>query len=192
MEIDGVYSPYVDSKVEVVVELKAGQMNTDLLTSLKDNLKGNYERRCLKSYGYVDRVYGVEVEGYGNLEFENMMAAAVYRVVLSCKLCMPVVGKVIVCKVDSINSRLGIAKNGEAVLCPIVSHRINTTVFYTDQNFNIRVVKGGRLVEKGDYVKVSVGMVSFADTGGIILVIGGLQDLANEKEIEVYENELGR
>lgn len=182
------YSPYTNTQLEIVMELKAHQMNNDIYIHMKNNLIDMYEKKCMKSYGYIEKVYSIEELAVGIVEFENMLCSATYKVKFNCKLCIPIVGREIICKVDRMTSQIGIAVNG-GIKATILPYKINKDVFYTDQNFSIRIKKNGQLLKQDDFVKILVTQVVFANKDTNIIVVSNLQDLASDKEIEMYERE---
>jgi DNA-directed RNA polymerase subunit E'/Rpb7 len=182
------YSPYTNTQLEIVLELKANQMDNDIYTHMKDNLIDIYEKKCMKSYGFIEKVYSIEELSEGVIEFENMMCSATYKVKFNCKLCMPIIGREIICKVDIMTPQIGIAVNG-GIKATIIPYKINKDVFYTDSNLSIRIKENGKLLIKGDYVKLLITQVVFADKDTNIIVVSNLQNMATIKEIEMYEKE---
>ena len=182
------YSPYTNTQLEIVLELKANQMDNDIYTHMKDNLIDIYEKKCMKSYGFIEKVYSIEDLSEGVIEFENMMCSATYKVKFNCKLCMPIIGREIICKVDIMTPQIGIAVNG-GIKATIIPYKINKDVFYTDSNLSIRIKENGKLLIKGDYVKLLITQVVFADKDTNIIVVSNLQNMATTKEIEMYEKE---
>jgi len=182
------YSPYTNTQLEIVLELKANQMDNDIYTHMKDNLIDIYEKKCMKSYGFIEKVYSIEELSEGVIEFENMMCSATYKVKFNCKLCMPIIGREIICKVDIMTPQIGIAVNG-GIKATIIPYKINKDVFYTDSNLSIRIKENGKLLIKGDYVKLLITQVVFADKDTNIIVVSNLQNMATTKEIEMYEKE---
>ena len=188
IENPNLISPYVICQLEIPIELKAFQMDNNIYQHLKDNLIKMYEKKCMKSYGYIEKIYSIEEIDNGIIEFENMSCSAIYKCKFNCKLCIPIVQKEIICKIEIYREQLGIAING-GIKASILPYKINKNNFYTDQNLEIRIKQNSELLKKDDYIKILVTQLVFSDKDTNIIVVGFLQDMATVKEIEMYTNE---
>jgi hypothetical protein len=100
-------------------------------------------------------------------------------------LCLPIINKEIICKIDRMNKALISAINGP-IKSIITADKINKDNFFSDMNRNIRVKKSTDVVVPDMYIKVTVLSKSFSDYDKNILVIGYMEDIATPDEINQY------
>lgn len=138
-------SPYINTKIYSSVILFPHQMNNKVYINLKQNLERKIVGRCLLNYGFVVKV--IEILSYkdGVIEAENTDASALFDVVFSCRLCIPLKNTQIVCQIERVNKLLITAINGP-ILVIVTNNRINDKVFFKDNNNNIRYKKKRVLV----------------------------------------------
>lgn len=180
-------SPYVNTILYSNVTLYPHQMNNDIYQSLKLNLIEELKDRCFGDYGYIVDIFEILTYNINRIEAENTMGSAIYDVKFSCRLCRPINETTIVCKVDKINKMLIRCVNGPINLI-VTTERINTDVFYRDNNRNLRFKSGetSTLLTSNHYVKVAIIKTSFLNRDTRVIGIGFLQDVASPKEIESF------
>jgi len=180
-------SPYLNTILYTNVTLKPNQMNNNVYLNLKDNLIKSLKRRNFGDYGYIVDIFEILSYDNNSIEAENTMAAAVFDVKFSCRLCRPVKGMKIICEVDKQNKVLIRLKNGPLYVI-ITSDRFNSNVFFKDNNKNLRYKDGERstTLKVGDYVKVSLVQLSFNAKGQDMISIGFLENIATVDEIKKY------
>ncbi len=125
----------------------------------------------------------------GIIEAENPSGSAIFDVVFSCRLCIPLNGTQLICKVDRVNKLLITVTNGP-ILIIITNERINDKVFFTDNNNNLRyrTEKSSSILESGEFVKVTVINTTFNNGDNKIKAIGFIEDMATEEEtLEFYQ-----
>ena len=71
----------------------------------------------------------------------------------------------------------------------ITPDKLNKDNFYSDINRNIRIKKNSEVLIPDMYVRILIFSFQFSDYDDKILVIGYLQDIANDSEIEFYKKE---
>ena len=184
-------SPYINTKLYTHVSLLPNQMDNKLYINLKKNLENKVLKRCFNDKGYIMDIYKILEYKDGVIEAENPSGSAIFDVSFSCRLCIPLKGKQIVCKVDRVNKLLITVTNGP-ILIIITNERINDKVFFTDNNNNLRYKIDGasRSLEPGDFVKVTIINTTFNNGDDKIKAIGFIDDIANEEEKKLFFSEL--
>jgi DNA-directed RNA polymerase subunit E'/Rpb7 len=167
--------------------LNPEELNNEIYLNIKKKLEKNKEGRCFSNYGYITKIY--EITEYKNnlLHPENMTASVLFNVTFSCQICRPIKNQMIICKVDKINRMLLRLKNGPINVI-VTNDRINDQIFFSDNMGNLRYKKDNKSIElmPSDYVKITIINHRFNDGDRNILVIGYLEDIANDKEIEDF------
>lgn len=186
------YSPYINTILSTSVSLKPRQMDNYIYKHLKDNLIKKVEGRCYREYGYIKKVYKIEEYGDGIIVPENPLSNAVFNVKFHCRICYPLKNKEIICKIEKINSKLINCSNGP-ITCIIELLKLMNTSIISD-------VKTGKIMYKDNnniltelkanlFIKVNLTGVIFNDKDSIIMSLGNITGIANEKEIEDFYNE---
>jgi len=68
----------------------------------------------------------------------------------------------------------------------ITNEKINKDKFFIDNNRNIRIKNNSEVLVPGKYIRVLILSYSFNEYSKNILVIGYLQDIADEDEIKFF------
>jgi DNA-directed RNA polymerase subunit E'/Rpb7 len=180
------HNPYKKTVLSTPIMISPDQMDNKMYIHLKSNLINKLENKCYENYGYIDKIYNIEEISDGVIEPEDPSCSAKMVVKFSCNLFLPIVGKEIICKIDRMNKALIMGINGPAIKVIISADKINKDNFFSDVNRNIRVKGTSEVVIPGMYLRVLVLSKSFGNYDKNILVIGYLQDIATQKEIEEY------
>lgn len=182
-------SPYINTKLYTTISLLPNQMNNDLYAHLKNNIIKRLENKCFRHYGYISKIYEILEKKGGMLDQENPKASAVFEIKFSCRLCIPLKNKYIVCQVDKTTQALTSVSNGPIKV--ILTHdRINVDNFITGRNgILIRQKTGVRLLARGDYVKIKIDSRKFNDRDNIIMCLGIIDSLATEDEIVQFQQD---
>ena len=180
------HNPYKKTVLSTPIMISPDQMDNKMYIHLKSNLINKLENKCYENYGYIDKIYNIEEISDGIIEPEDPSCSAKMIVRFSCNLFLPIVGKEIICKIDRMNKALIMGVNGPAIKVIISADKINKDNFFSDVNRNIRVKGTSEVVLPGMYLRVLVLSKSFSNYDKNILVIGYLQDIATQKEIEDY------
>jgi len=183
-----VQSPYINTTLTCPVMLYPNQMDNKIYSHLKSNLSNKILGKCFKNYGYISKIYKINERSEGLIDNEDPICSFKIIVKFSCKLCIPSKQKEIIGKIDRMNKMIISAVNGPIILI-ITLDRINEENFYSDVNRNIRIKKNSEVLVQDMYVRIKTLSFTFSDYDSNILVIGYLQDVANEEEIEFYNNE---
>lgn len=185
-------SPYINTKIITNVTLYPNQMNNNIYLNLKKNLEKKVIGKCFEDYGYISEIYGIEYGPEDNvIEAENFSASAEYKILFSCRLCIPLKKKQIICEVGRVNKLLVTVTNGP-ILIVITNNRINDKIFFTDNNNNLRYRSENKsyILKSKDFVKVTIITTTFNNGDEKIKAIGFLDDMANNKEIKQFYQEL--
>lgn len=180
------HNPYKKTVLSTPIMISPDQMDNKMYIHLKSNLINKLENKCYENYGYIDKIYNIEEISDGIIEPEDPSCSAKMMVKFSCNLFLPIIGKEIICKIDRMNKALIMGVNGPAIKVIITADKINKDNFFSDVNRNIRVKGTSEVVVPGMYLRVLVLSKSFSNYDKNILVIGYLQDMATQKEIENY------
>jgi DNA-directed RNA polymerase subunit E'/Rpb7 len=176
-------SPYIETVLYAPVVLQADQLNNDIYLNMKQNLIKDLEGKCYKNYGYIEKIYKIIDKTPGKIIHEDTMASIKYTVKFSCRLCYPIEQMQIICKIDQIADVFISLRNGPIHIF-VTPERINTTNFHNDKG-HIKL-KAGELLSIGTIVKIIVLTTSFVDKNDRILVIGYLDNIANNEEISQF------
>ena len=127
----------------------------------------------------------------GIIEAENLSGSATFDVTFSCRLCRPLRKTQIICKVNRVNKVLITVENGP-ILIIITNDRINSQVFFADNNNVMRYKKDGtsHILKPNEFVKVTILSTAFNHKDDIIKAIGFLENIATEDEINQYYQNL--
>lgn len=184
-EQDNLHIPYQITTLTGPIMLTPDQMDNKIYIHTKYNLKNKLEHKCYENYGYIDKIYKLDEISDGIIEPEDPTCSAKINVKFVCKLYIPIVGKDIICKIDRMNKALIMGINGPIKVI-ITVDKINKEKFFSDVNRNIRIKNTSEILITGMYLKVSVLSRSFGNYDDCILVIGFLQDIAQQIDIDKY------
>lgn len=183
-------SPYINTKLKTSVLLQPYQMNNNIYINLKRNLEEKVAGKCFSKYGYIVKV--IEIINYkdGVIEAENTEASALFDLDFSCRICAPLRNTQIICQIEKINKQLITAINGP-ILIIITNDRINTNIFFKDNNNNIRYKKDGvsNMLQQNDFIKITLQTLRFYDGDEKIKAIGFIDDIANDAEQKKFYEE---
>ena len=180
-------SPYINTELYSKIPLKPHQMNNDLYINLKMNLKRKVEKKCNR-YGYVTKIFKILNHENGIIHTEDFTATAMYNVKYSARICIPLENTKIVCKLTKMNKVLMIANNGP-IMCVMKNTDINNSVFETNNKGNISYIKKNKELKIGDYIIINVRGKKFNFGDDRIMLLGFLEDIADNKNVEKYYEE---
>jgi DNA-directed RNA polymerase subunit E'/Rpb7 len=180
-----IHNPSTITTLVSPVMLLPNQMDNKMYIHLKSNLKNKLEGKCYKNYGFINKIFTIDETSDGIIEAEDPTCSAKIIVKFTCSLCLPIVNKEIICKIDRINKALIMAINGP-IKTIITVDKINKEHFFPDPNRNIRIKGNSDVLVPNMYIRIIVLSKSFSDHDRNIIVIGYLQDMASKNEIEQY------
>jgi DNA-directed RNA polymerase subunit E'/Rpb7 len=185
-------SPYADKILYRVVPLHPNQMGTEIYNNLKENLRESISGKCVAD-GYISKIY--EIKNYQNGEFitENFSADAMYDVTYSARICCPIIGSTILCKISQLNKALLEARNGP-IKAIIETIKHSPVKFFINANGDLCYKENekskGRVVKKGDIAKIKVIGKQYNIGDEYIIILGKIEDLADEREEQEFDEEL--
>ena len=180
-----IHNPYINTTLMCPIMLLPNQMDNKMYIHLKSNLKNKLEYKCYKNYGFINNIYSIEETSDGIIEAEDPTCSAKITVRFTCSLCLPIVGKEIICKIDRMNKALISAINGP-IKAIITTDKINKETFFPDMNRNIRIKGTSEVLVPEMFIRVLVLSKSFGDYDKNILVIAYLQDIATQEQINQF------
>jgi DNA-directed RNA polymerase subunit E'/Rpb7 len=184
-------NPFIDTILYTTVALHPSQLNNNIYSNLKQNLSNKLEKRCYKNYGYVSKIYEILERTNKNIIPEDNNACGIFNVKFSCRLCHPLENTQIICKVNLSNDVLvSLVRPPIHVIVSTDDDRINHSIFMKDPHEKkIKVKKTGETLEKGMFVKTTILSKKFTDKDKRIIILGSLDDIATDEEIEQFYNE---
>ena len=186
---NNVHSPYINTTLVCPVMLQPTQMDNKMYLHLKTNLVNKLSGKCYLNYGHIMKIYKIDEISDGIIEAENNSCSAKIIVKFSCKLCIPIKNKEIICKIDRMNKTLISGINGP-IKSIITPDKINKEKFFTDTDRNIRIKGNSEPLLPDIYIRVLILSYTFSNYDTDIISIGFLQDIATTEEVEMYEKEL--
>jgi len=184
-------SPFINTKLYTTVALHPSQLNNNIYSNIKQNLIKMYEKRIYLGYGYINKVYEILERNNGNLVAENNDAMVFFKIQFSCMLCYPLEGTQIISKIVIVSSGgIFLERFPMRIIITNSPDRINDKVFSLINNDKIIVKSTNEELVKGTFVKITILSKIMVSNEMNIIVIGRLDDIANETEIEtMYEQE---
>ena len=181
-------SLYINTELTENITLHPSQLNNEIYINLKNKLIDDYENKCLRNYGYITKIY--EITEYKNaiIHTNNPLCSATFKLKYTCRLCVPLKNKIVVCEVDSMNKHIITLKNGPLKVI-VTLNRINTDNFLKDNNNNLVYLdknKNNIKLSEGSFVKIIIISILFNHGDSSIKSIGFLDSVANEDEIKNY------
>jgi DNA-directed RNA polymerase subunit E'/Rpb7 len=175
-------SPYINTRLYARVTILPNQMNNDIYSHMKSNLIKRLEGKCYRDYGFIIKIYEILDRSDGHMEPENPMAAALYKVKFSCRLCIPLKDKYIISKVERTIPMLTSLSSGP-IRVIVTNDRINKDNFMIGKNgILVKSNIGTRSLNPGDHVKVRIDSRKFNDSDSIIMCMGVLESMATAEE----------
>lgn len=185
-------SPYINTVLKTVINLPPNKFDNKVYLHLKEALRQKVEGKCFGHHGLIQEVFEITDTSNAIIQAEDLNANAQFELSFSCRICKPVSQTDIICVIHNI-SQVWISANNGPITFIITNDRINGDKFRIENN-NARsyVDSTGKrkLLENGDYVKVTIIRDSFSPGDTKIIALGYLQDVATEEEILKYNNDL--
>lgn len=185
------YSPYINTQLDSIIDLHPSQMDNKIYINLKKNLEKKIVGKCFRNYGYISEIYEIINYKNGIIRPENFTASSTFDVTFSCRLCLPLENRKIICQVDRVNKVLVTVKNGPITII-ITKERINDKVFFSDNNNNLRYRKDNKsyLLKSSEFVIVTITKTAFNNGDTIIRAIGFMENIATDDDIKLFYKEL--
>lgn len=189
-------SPYADKILHNLVTLEPNQMNTDVYRNLYDNLAYGSANsrgvlgRCIAD-GFIIKIYEIISYSDGELMMEDFSGKSRHDVTYSARICAPIKGSMIMCSIDVINKAMIKARNGPIlVIIQTLQHLSNK--FFINQNEELcfkEEKEKCKVIKKGDIVKITIIGKKYSIGSKEIIILGILEDMANDKEKKEFETD---
>jgi len=182
-------TPYFNTYLSSNISLHSSQMKNGASKFLKENLIKRMQGKCYKKFGHITKIYNIVDKKRGIIIPEDSTSSALYEVKFGCKLCKPIDGTIIICEIIKMMKSIILLKNGpiDIVIFEGKGH-INETNFVYDDKRNTYLAKinqdKGIPVKIGTYVQVKVISTQIEDRSSKLIVIGTLERLATQDEID--------
>lgn len=186
-------NPYVIREIGTKISLNPTQLDFNLYKNLKNSLIKKVEGKNIK-YGNVVQVHKITDYSNGFIDTSNFTGNAVYDIKYIATLCIPVDEKQIVVRIDMRNDSKPInIKDLKAIRCSngcidciIMTNLIDSQKFQMNTDGTVSYRTTNTPLLSGDYLKISIQNKQINANTSRIMVIGYLNDLATEEEIEKY------
>jgi DNA-directed RNA polymerase subunit E'/Rpb7 len=174
-----------------VVTLPANQLTNEIYQNLKIKLIRDYEKRCFRNYGFIVKIFDISKYESLVIPAENPNVSAPFRIEYSCRVCIPLEKQIIVCRIEKMSELFLVLSNGP-IYVVVTIDRKNENVFFVDNNNHLRyrVNDNSVLLKIGDFAKISIETKTFNNNDTKIKVLGFLQDVASEKDIEGFYEDM--
>jgi len=183
-------SPYTIKELHRVVAILPRQMNADVKNHAINNLKADIVGKCIDD-GYVLKVYKVRVSDCELMQ-EDFSGKGRCNVTFTAKICCPILGTVIMCRITTLTKSMIQGSNGP-ITAIIELQKYNPTKFNLNQNGEFEYKDGiqkKRKLAVGDVIKLLVQSKKYDNGRKNITVLGMIEDFANDKEIKKFDDEL--
>jgi DNA-directed RNA polymerase subunit E'/Rpb7 len=179
-------NPYVNTILTSAISLRPDQMNNNIDSHLKANLKNMLEGKCYRNFGYIVNIYKLTKKESGKIEQEDSSGSAIFNITFECKLCMPLKNMKIVCVVNESNIGMLMLSNGPIRVILGIG-RINPDEFtITKYGIFAKTSEGNKLLRKGDHVIVKIDNVKHQNMDTVMLCSGHLLGMASDEDIENF------
>lgn len=175
---------FIDMKLHDLVTLLPYQLNNELYLHLKKNLQNKIEKKCI-DIGYVCKIKDIIDYKNGYLLPEDLTGNIMFKITYNAKMCIPIIGIQIVCKVEQIMKSIIYAVNGPLHIA-IKYSTINTNLFNISNKGDIVYKKNNKQLAPSDYIKITINAKRSYNGDDSIGVMGYLDDIATNDEIKKY------
>jgi len=179
-----IISPYMKISQNERISIEPQYMNSGIKNSMEQALKKKVEKRCNKN-GYIDKVDKIIDYSYGVMPAENFNGNAIYDIVYTCRICIPLENTIIISQIKIVKQELIISIHGP-IITFIQRENIDTNIFSINENYINK--ETNRKLNVEDYVKIEIIDKRINQNDTQIKTIGKLIDFASPEEIEEYFN----
>jgi DNA-directed RNA polymerase subunit E'/Rpb7 len=176
------YHTELDTKVPILSKQINGSLNDHLLNNLKMQVEGKTD-----DHGLILKVDKIINYDYGYIDGVNFVGNTIYNVKYKCLLCSPTKNIEFTCIIDNIVKGILVGKNGPITVA-IQHDHIDAQKFKLVGD-NVTEIKTGRVIEKGDYLKVSVIRVKMHTNETNLTVTCKLLGIASDNDVKKYKEE---
>lgn len=186
-----VHSPYNNTTLVCPIMLYPNQMDNNMNSHLKNNLISKLVGKCYQNYGCIMQIYKINDVSESIIEAEDPTCSAKVIVSFTCRLCIPIKNRDLICKISRMNKEMISAVNGPICVIIVVAttDKINTDKFFTDVMRNVRIKENSEVVVPNMYIRIKVLGHENRMNEEKILVMGFLEDIASEDEIILFKKD---
>ena len=178
-----IFNPKTVLTLTTDVLLHPSQLNNDLYDNLKSNLSIRLLNHCYKDYGYISKIYNIISYSQGRIFNEDIISKVQYKVKFNCEVIKPISGLSIIVQLSSINNCISAITQGMNIF---IDNNQLSDKFFINQNNNLIYKPNGYILKKGDLVKIKILQYIIYHYGEKITVLGYLEDILTEQEIDNY------
>lgn len=177
-------NPYISTIIKTPVILKPNKLNKNIKSNVYDELRMNYEKKCIENIGFVQEIGQIEELSQGIMIRENYSGDIKYNVVFQARVCNPQKNDFIICKITDLNPKIIRCENGP-IICLIPIERINQDLF-TYVNGKVIYNENKHILTNNDYIIVNIIDKRFDPNDNIIKAFGNLINLSDQ--VSMVEN----
>jgi DNA-directed RNA polymerase subunit E'/Rpb7 len=187
-------NPYVIREVSTKVTLLPTQLDFNLYKNLKNNLVTKVEGKNIK-IGNVVRVHKITDYNHGYIDTNSFNGNAIYDIKYIATLCIPIEQKQIVVKVNmrndtekgiNIKDLKAIRCGNGCIDCIVMTNMIDMQKFQINVDGTVSIRETNTPIKENDYLKITIQNKQINANTNRIMVIGYLNDIANESEVKTY------
>jgi DNA-directed RNA polymerase subunit E'/Rpb7 len=181
-------NPFTNQELEGRVALHPSEMDNDIYTNLKNNLRRKLEGKCNR-YGFVKEIHKITHMGDGVIEAENLHGTAVFHVRYLATICIPIKGTAMVFRMETLGNQGFYKGSNGPVSCVIMSRAVNMNKFQvinTARGEEIVHTETQEAVKPGAFVKVRITQVKFNANESKMVVVGVMEDVVSRKDAVDY------
>jgi len=175
---------FVDLTLHDIIPAEPWQLNNELYLHLKQNLKNKVEKRCIDA-GYICKISDIVDYKDGYMLAEDFSGNVMFKIKYNAKACIVVPNIQIICKINQMVKGIIVAHNGPVVVL-IKYIDINTNVFKIGNTGNVVHVKSNKQLAQDVYIKITVKSKKSYNGESQLGVIGYIEDLATDEQINEY------
>lgn len=179
-----------DVLVHTTITVKPDQLNENIRMNLENNARKEFEGMCYGKYGFICKVHDVYDFKTGDIRAESFTGSCVVKVVLRCKVCLPIIHDIVYARVKDLTKALMILENGP-LKCTVRTNMMNDNFKY-DNNKRLKYKDGDefKAVKIGDVMKVTIKNNMINDRGRCMQALCDLESVANKEEKELFEKQI--
>jgi len=175
---------YYKTQFETKISLLPDQIDDQIDEHILNNLKRKIDGKAVDN-GIVIRILRLLAYDYGIIDKASSNGTTIYRVKYECLFCSPTKDTELVGRVENIVKGYAACRNGPIVAVLELTKNNESAVFKVTDN-EIKHIASGKVVQKGDYLRLSV--MSSADNveNMQIAVMCKLVNMATKTEIAKF------
>lgn len=182
--------PKFTTFVKDIVCVPPEDLNSNLLSNIKQIFTNTRKGKNLSSYGFISDVHSLDSNiGNGKIIPEDNTASCYYDITFKVTLWNPIVGTVMVARIEEIFKNISYARSGPIVYI-IDGFNINKEKFRFNNTknayfpLNKNGKEGKKAITAGDFISVRVINKKIVPKDNKIIVIGFLEGIPTKEDIK--------